>query len=226
MWVAKSRGEVPASDLLAAFGEDATAATFELRASVEGPHTLTVDVEAWVGGRPHGTWIVRCEGLVEHRVALGQLGALLHTRRHELLIDYHEPHEQLQYFGGGPPDPDHVVSELQRAHHQVVGAWRPMTRYLTGAFTLPKFLRLPAGIVAHGPKSLMRAYGSVLEGNGMSTRLDSQASPRQPGCPAWVKDPLNLELLIFRPERLHHRKRGEPPPSFVIADRIVCDPVE
>jgi len=215
----------PLEELLALRG-DGEGVEFELRGISNTADTLILDVRVWNGEHERGRWLVYCAGVVEDRIALGQRGGLVHNRRHELLIDFHEAHEQLQFFGGAAADPDRVVSELQRAHHQVVGAWRPMTRYLTRSFTLPEFLRYPAGILAHGPRSLMRSYSSVLEGNGVSTRRDSQSSPRQPGHPAWVKDPLSLELLIFRPERLHHRKRGEPPPSFVIADRIVCERVE
>ena len=53
-----------------------------------------------IGERHHGSWIVRCEGLVEHRVALGQRGGRSDTRRHELLIDHQEAREELVFYGG------------------------------------------------------------------------------------------------------------------------------
>jgi hypothetical protein len=36
----------------------------------------------------------------------------------------------------------------------------------------------------------------------------------------------DLELVISCPEARYGRKRGEPPPSFVIARRIVCQRIE
>ena len=107
-----------------------------------------------------------------------------------------------------------------------MGAWRPMTHYLNRAFTLPKFLRYPGGILAKGPESLMRSYASVLEENGVRTRLNSLGRPRHQSAVGWVVTDPDLELLVFRPSALYGRRRGEPPPSFVIARDMFCQRVE
>jgi hypothetical protein len=100
-----------------------------------------------------------------------------------------------------------------------------MTGYLTG-YTLPKFFRYPSGILAKGPASLMRSYSSVLEEFGVRTNLTSLCRPRHESARGSVVTDPDLELLIFCPEALCGRRRGEPPPSFVLARRIVCQLIE
>ena len=90
-----------------------------------------------------------------------------------------------------------------------------MTRYLNRAFTLPKFLRYPGGILTHGPRSLLSSY-AVLEAQGVHTLLSSDESPLIAEAKRKVGG--SLQVLIFCPEVLYRHTRGEPPQSFVIAE--------
>ena len=216
----------PIEDLLAVRSSDDGDIRFELRRSLREVGELTFDVRVCDREQEREGWIVRSAGLVEDRISLGRRGELLHARRHELLIDHQEHREELQFYGGAPTDPDRVVSELQRAHHQVVGAWRPMSRYVSRAFSLPKAFRYPAATLAKGPKSLMRSYSSALEANGVSTNLADLGLPRHQTPSGWIETDPDLDLLVFCPEALYRHRRGEPPPSFVIARRIVCERTE
>ena len=179
----------------------------------------------WHGHQPREMLAVWPRGVVERRIAVGQRGGLLHAGEHELLVDYREDCVTLQFSGGGVTDSAPVVSALQRAHHAVVGSWRPMTRYLNRAFTLPKFLRYPGGILAHGPRSLLSSYAAVLEAHGMHTLLSSDDAPLIAEAKRKVGE--SLQVLIFCPEALYGHTRKEPPPSFVIASSFEAnDPTE
>jgi hypothetical protein len=70
-------------------------------------------------------------------------------------------------------------------------------------------------------KLLMSSYSAVLEAHGLHTALTNDVGPRpiNRGMPGGH----SLRVLIFRPEALYRHTRGEPPPSFVIANRFEAD---
>jgi hypothetical protein len=188
---------------------DAFEPTLLAYAATSAPGSLVIDLRLDAAEAVHSRWTLRCEEVVEHRLRLGKQCELDVRREHVLLLDHTERRADL-YFSGPPTDPVAMFGALAAAHREVMGAWRPMHRYLNPLLSPEMLLALRDGLVASGPAPLMASYGAALESIGVNTTvLDAGPATYWLDSPLRrVETPHDVAVLILSDARV--RVYGEP----------------
>jgi hypothetical protein len=143
----------------------------ELQLVVE---TAIYDEEAH-GLRPRGAYVVRCLGVVEHRLALGISTSLrfIDGSDHPLLYHTNTPRVAV-HFDGRAADINALVLDLSQAYVSVFLNWRHLVDQVEDFNrTVPLFTLLERGFGLLGtmPKPLAERVSAVLAHHGVSASL-------------------------------------------------------
>jgi hypothetical protein len=112
---------------------------------------------------------VTCRAARRWRLTDGARGELRRWRDHVLLWEETEPREEL-YFAEAPQDALGLLGELYLRHRDAVGRWVPLERYVRpdeGVRSLVELLQAGRGRLAAGPATLIAAYATALQRQGM-----------------------------------------------------------
>lgn len=129
--------------------------------SVENEHLcLNMECDDWSkpGERLH--FKINCYGVRESQVEVGPIGWVEWLGSHPALVDYLEDHAEL-YFSSVPHDPYSVIGRLYTAHNSFYSGWRPFSMHINASANI---LTGGHGLIARGPRSLISALASSIEG--------------------------------------------------------------
>ncbi len=183
-------------------------------------HAETLELELAVSyeSEPHSLWRITCIGTVENRVTLGEVWWLEVDPTHVLLLDHMDSQAGL-YFTGAALDPALIVDRMRQAHDDVVGVWRPMTRYVNQLGGLEQLLSSPSGLIASGPVTLLARYQAALESCGVEAHIIDRRRPVH-----WAK---RRELEARPPFRAlilqHDEPRRDATAEYVIAESFAVE---
>jgi hypothetical protein len=124
------------------------------------------------GLRPIRTYIIRVNGVMEHRiVGLGVTVADVRlTDDHPLLYEYtHDP--AAVFFKGQPDEPDAMVLDIAQAHASTFQGWRPFPAYLNVQQPLAALARSGGGLLGQMPRPLADKLVPVLDRHGLENRV-------------------------------------------------------
>lgn len=123
-----------------------------LRVTFEGHDELGVPVGE--------AWLLRIEGVYEHRLQLGLLSVDPQLCEDHPRLRAFAASWQHLYYAAPSARPDELISDLLKVHDPV--EFGPFGNY--GPYGQPRF---GAGLLASGPEALMAAYTSVLQAHEM-----------------------------------------------------------
>jgi hypothetical protein len=160
-------------------------------------HSLSMRWE--VQGVPDhcGEWDVRCRGVHEARMRDRGGHDIQLTAAHPLLLRYQEPSVDL-YFRGVPASASALLGDLYLAHRRIVGDWvNPADILNQRVGDLEALIASGAGMLASGPKSVVREYAAVSRRHGVSVRLCGFDASMLAGRREATPDGGSVEVLIL-----------------------------
>jgi hypothetical protein len=178
----------------------------------------------------HSSWIIRCEGVVEHRILLGTWGGgFTNEHDHPLLVEHRDQHAEMA-FTGAAADPVAAVGSLSVAHDRLMHGWRPVGRYLRPTTRLLDLLTYPRGTLGRGPSSLLDVYSAALEFSGVATNALDHRPPTHRVLTqyrwGWAPTDPDVQVLIIGNGDDRHESDGnalvrdDPTGSYVVARRF------
>jgi len=194
---------------------DDEAVTLQAHQASLDADALTIELALSVGQALHSKWVIKCAGVIENRVSLGEVEGVWVDSGHVLLLDHADRRADL-YVSGQGADTARVGAGLAVAHQELLGEWRPMSRYLNPAMPLAQLLAFPSGELASGPATLMGRYADALQDLGFQTHTLRYGVPRRwVKNEGWVAGPDVVALILDNVDR---RARATPPGSYVICE--------
>ncbi len=132
------------------------------------------------GLRPRGAYVVRCLGVVEHRLALGISAALrvIEGTDHPLLYHTNTPRVAV-HFDGRAADINALVLDLSQAYISVFLNWRHLVDQVEDFNrTVPLFTLLESGFGLLGtmPKPLAERVSAVLTHHGVGVSMSEDTA--------------------------------------------------
>lgn len=158
-------------------GDDRHAAI--LVAQVGGMPTelqLIVQTSEYISGegglKPLRTFIIRVNGVIEHRVVnLGMTaGDVQLTGDHPLLWQYTEKPAGV-FFRGTPEDPHALGLALSQVYLDVFDMWRTFPNYINTSQPLNELLTSGGGLLGQMPRPLADKVVPLLERHGLETKV-------------------------------------------------------
>ena len=140
-----------------------------------GTTTVNFECDDWENTDRRRTVVLTFADVIESTLVTGPAESLSLLEAHPLLLDHNEAHEDL-YFSSAPTDANHVLGSLHLAHTALMGDWRPLARYVQAT---PTILATGNGLLARGPKPLIRAYQNALSGLVESNLLSEIRQPAE-----------------------------------------------
>lgn len=164
----------------------------------DGSLRLDFMIETAANGPPTTHWRCCASGLLDSRIEQWPADLWVETpTEHPVLWDYTQPSATVHFRG--PVDcPARADSELRKVHHQLVGGWTSLDRYVLRArdggsvFDSQRY-----GFLGTAPRLLSVAYADVLRRHGCEVQLIEHGAPESR--PGWTAD--------------------EPPPRLLLIDR-------
>ncbi|PWF24046.1 hypothetical protein [Corticimicrobacter populi] len=111
-------------------------------------------------------FVIRCRQVMESNVRPTQTGELIFTDHHPLLWDYTEPHGGLYYAGETTASAHEILGRIYDAQTRILRSWRPLQHYANSYRREGNLIfgTDRAGLLARGPKPLLDAYQTALDG--------------------------------------------------------------
>jgi hypothetical protein len=196
--------------------------TIELVAASAADGNATLEVELGVTQGLDSRWQLRVHEVLETRLTLGAHWSVAELDDHPLLADVLDRRAEL-YFRGPIADQGAFLGDLLRAHHRVMGEWRPISPYLNPALWTTELLSAGTGVLAAGPDRLIDAYEKTLrEHDSFSNRLDQGPPLVWTGDLQWRLVPWPPKLLLLDCRSMGPGLRAlEHTASYVIGRAVV-----
>ena len=182
--------------------------------------SLSFELVISTNEQPLGSWLVTCTGVVENQLALGEICEFEIDDEHVLLLDHRDSRSEL-YSSSTGTDVTMARAELARAHDELLGGWRPMTRYLRFD-QLENLLTYPSALIASGPTTLVDRYQKALQACGTRTSLLVTPHRRWVAGMGWVEGGAPVNALILTGVEPGEKQGG----AYVIAQSFVAEPLD
>jgi hypothetical protein len=159
--------------------------------------------------------IVRCIGVVEHKLALGFFARMVHSPSNALLYPYNEKSYRLIYRGQVQGSLDSLMLDLNQLYGQTYGLYEPtrrMVEELNHAAPLATLLSEGAGILGHMPEPFARKAAALLERYGLTTELVELPSENEQDEHHKHLPPIKRQALVLDD-------------SYVVAHFFTADPM-
>lgn len=137
--------------------------------------------EAVQGLRPIRTYVIRVNGVTEHRVmTLGMtVDDISIETDHPLLYQYTSPPAAV-FFRGTPKDVNTLVLDIAQAHATTFQGWRHFPQYLNVEQPLATLLESGGGLLGQMPQPLADRLVPVLEHHGLEHKVMVGEPPVKP----------------------------------------------
>lgn len=126
----------------------------------------------------HQSWQIGFQGVRRSTVVLGYVDHVEVSDNHILLKEYSESEFRLG-FRGIADNPALVVGELYRAHFEIAENWIPFNSYLNQEVEVTRLIEEGFGTLAVGPHTFISLYDTILQGNGISTSVTNESTPKE-----------------------------------------------
>jgi hypothetical protein len=158
--------------------------------------TLNVSVHTGQEEEPIQLWQVTGTNTEGYHIDMETCYDIEIVKDHPILWHYNCPTIQL-YFNGSTLSPERAIVQLYERHLQLTGTWIPFHRYFNPEMSLRKLLISSHGMLARGPKILLKEYADIIITSGITVSTTAEKKRLYWNGEARVPYPEGLKAVII-----------------------------
>ena len=157
-------------NLIDNFHEDLNGQITKL-SSRNGDLSVCFECDSWIDTESRMSFNILCHDFLEKDLQIGFADIIDFTDNHQVLWPYHCEHAHL-YFSSPPKNSYEIVGRLFETHERLMQGWKPFKAYINYSYNsdLPGLLEGGYGLLANGPKILLKEYAKAI-GNKMKLNI-------------------------------------------------------
>lgn len=143
------------SDLITSVYEDLEPWITEVRLTPSGDQVVVLECDDWVAGGSRRRFLLRCSGVKDASVSLGDASPIDWVAEHPVLAT-HIGDQAALYFSSAPANPAEVFLAVHEELTSWQSGWIEPGTYLNGnPSEIARYLATGSGLLARGPRACM-----------------------------------------------------------------------